>query len=139
NTTQLDIYDPNNNSWSQGAPAPAVNRTATAGLIGNEIIVVGGSSEYGNYGPPYFNSVWIYDTANNSWDPNGVVLPAGRRNPVSGVSGSAIYVFGGATNVPEEEAWKGVVDVDSDMDGILDGDDNCPNDANMDQADMDMD
>jgi DNA-binding SARP family transcriptional activator len=77
--------------WSTRSPMPAARRDMAAVTLGEEIYLLGGSSD----GVP-LPDVWIYNTRNNTWDTSAPAMLSPRANhaAVAGSDGK-IYVMGG--------------------------------------------
>lgn len=104
NLTQ--IYDPQSNSWSIGAPIPVGVASAAAvatasGDTGKTIYVIGGLTLYQDpHGSGYVyhaqNLVQVYSPSNNSWS-NSTSMPTARYALAACVSSAgAIYAMGGS-------------------------------------------
>ncbi|HEX6605866.1 MAG TPA: S-layer homology domain-containing protein [Chloroflexia bacterium] len=86
---EMAIYDIAGNSWSTGAPEPAIRSGATAAYNG-KIYVFGG-----NPGPS--NQTLIYDIAGNSWS-TGANMPVAITYGRAIRAGSYMYYVGGITS-----------------------------------------
>ena len=130
-TTVVQRYDPATNSWSYGAPFPtnarfqhAVSRNPVDGLI----YVSGGSSAYLDGAAPYYDEVWTYDVAANTWAFVGQ-NPFGGNREVAGQfdSNGRLHLLGGDTGTGplsrQETFGPGTTDADGDgFDTVCDGD-----------------
>jgi len=86
-------------------------------------------------------TAWEWD-----FDGNGIIDDSSHQNPVWTYRKAGIYSVtltaydtGWGSNTLKKEGYIVVGDVDSDGDGVIDGQDNCPNTVNPDQADSDGD
>jgi N-acetylneuraminic acid mutarotase len=109
----LEIYDSATDSWSIGAPMPAVRAAAAGVTYGNDFYVMGGFTACGPCTP--LQTVYIYDSVAGSWS-TGSPMPTGMVSPQAAVIGNKIYVVGGTepswgmTNTlhiydPEADSW----------------------------------
>jgi len=74
-------------------PSP---RNAFGSILQDEIIYLfGGSTEYLNARPPYFDDILSYDIAADSWQTLTSVLPVPMRELAIAVSGTTVHIFGG--------------------------------------------
>jgi hypothetical protein len=101
---KTEVYDPSIDSWSIGAPEPALPgetqpcqdawaAAATTGVLAPErIFVLGSNSVFG--GSPCFNR--IYDPQSDSWT-NGSDIPTDRIDFGAAVVNDQVYVVGGCT------------------------------------------
>jgi N-acetylneuraminic acid mutarotase len=92
-TTQLDIYDPATNTWTQGAPCPAPTTHASTAVDGNTIWVAG---FFYNNGVTASRLVYKYDTVTNTWSA-GPQLPAPRGAGALAIVGRELHYWGGLT------------------------------------------
>lgn len=96
NTSILEIYDIANDSWSTGANMPHTRSSGhTAAVSGSKIYVTGGA-EYRSQ-DPYDDSLFIYDTALNTWS-TGASMPKQVAGTASVVFDGKWYVIGGTNN-----------------------------------------
>ena len=94
-TPVTEIYDPENDAWSIGAPMPiAVTHMALA-IDGDDIWIIGGF--VGDNGGPATNKVQIYNTTTDTWR-EGPELPNARSSGAAAVSNGRIHFFGGLVN-----------------------------------------
>ncbi len=91
----LEAYDPATNAWTTKAPMPT-GRSGIAGAAVNECLYVFGGE--GNASDPngIFHEVEAYDPAANSWT-RLPPMQTGRHGIYAAVSGTVIYLPGGAT------------------------------------------
>jgi large repetitive protein len=78
------------NTWTSGAALPTAVVGASAGVLKNEIYVVGGQNAEG----ATISDVQVYNPATNAWSA-GVSLPTPLQEPSAAVVKSVLYVFGG--------------------------------------------
>jgi N-acetylneuraminic acid mutarotase len=121
NLTQ--IYDPQNDSWSTGAPIPVGVASAAAvatssGETGKIIYVIGGLTlDQDPHGDGYVyhaqNLVQIYYPYSNSWG-NGAPMPTTRYALAACVSSGLVYAMGGsdARDTPDSAANELYVPID---------------------------
>ncbi len=109
----VDIYDPAQNSWSNGAPLPALRDHACGGVVGNRLIFAGGRTVQTNSPRP---DVWSYDASTNMWTVRAP-MPTGRGGMGCGVIGDLLYTTGGEGNpavasgvFPDVEAYAVITD-----------------------------
>lgn len=91
---QMEIYDPDNNAWSEGPPLPTSKQGGTAVSLGGKVYVIGGRTGAGDTGYAT-KTVDIYDPLKNSWS-SGKEMPQARTGTQSVVIKDKIYVIGGA-------------------------------------------
>jgi N-acetylneuraminic acid mutarotase len=101
-SSATEVYDPENDSWTELEPIPiAVSRYASA-VLDNEIYIIGGRKKGFYYDPPII-LVQIYDPKTNNWT-EGTPL----EEPVYGAAAIAttglmapkrIYVIGGTVMI----------------------------------------
>lgn len=87
----LQIYDPDADAWTLGAPLPWPGGIVNTAVIGGLIYVSGGVAGGGTV-----DSLAVYDPAADAWTP----LPSlptgqGRNGAASGTDGQRLYLFGG--------------------------------------------
>ncbi|HET7694458.1 MAG TPA: kelch repeat-containing protein [Vicinamibacterales bacterium] len=87
--TQLEIYDPQTDAWTTGAPIPIGVYAATAGTINGKIYVAGGQRQSGNIA-----NLQMYDPATNAWS-EGPALPEAAAATAGGVIADKLYVATG--------------------------------------------
>jgi N-acetylneuraminic acid mutarotase/pimeloyl-ACP methyl ester carboxylesterase len=81
----VEMYDPNNNTWSTKASIPTVVYGAASAVINNRLYVIGGYNT---------SNVYIYNASTNSWN-RGASMPTVRNSPGVTVVNGIIYVIGG--------------------------------------------
>ncbi len=158
------VYDPATNAWADGPRITAFS--ADGGVDGGDggalsinsfaaaatpdrafFVVAGGSASYGNQTSPFFNSVFVFDVAKQTWSPYALPLPLGRRELVAAFVGCSLSVIGGTTTVTstlhdgistlpvgpdsDGDGSPDACDVDDDNDGTPDTTDCKPHDANV--------
>ena len=101
-STFNQIYDAENDTWSQGAPVPVNTWGAAAGATtgvkaAKRIYVVGGE---GGFGEPLSLNL-VYDPQMGTWI-NGSSLPTARICPTVAVVDDSIYVIGGGMTAAVE-------------------------------------
>ncbi|HZD12519.1 MAG TPA: kelch repeat-containing protein, partial [Candidatus Binatus sp.] len=96
--SSVEAYNITSNTWSVKASLPAAVMVSAAALGPDGLIYVfGGSTQYTNDSSPYFNSVYSYDPATNTWYTNAQTLPTARRELGAATSSynNRMYVMGG--------------------------------------------
>ena len=91
----VEIYNPDTNSWTQGAMIPRAVSHITSGtfVMGGRIMVMGGESAHG----ASVRSVYAYNPATNTWTTLSQ-LPAARFSGVGGeVNGKIVFTGGSST------------------------------------------
>lgn len=91
-STATRIYDIATDSWSAGAPMPAVRAFMSAGYYGGSIYLAGG---YIDTTVSAQNQLWRYDLATNTWDTSLANLPVPIGGAGSAVIDGVLYVAGG--------------------------------------------
>lgn len=86
--TRVEVYDPGTNSWSVGAPLPAILFGAAAAAPGNDRIYVLGGQLTGNL-------TQEYDPAADSWALRAP-LPTPRHGLAAVALGGRVYALGGS-------------------------------------------
>jgi N-acetylneuraminic acid mutarotase len=89
-TTQMNIYNPTNNSWTPGPPMPVAVASAASAVVNGLLYVAGGQT----YGYRSVATLQVYDPVANSWStmaPAPMVLNGGGGAAING----NFYVFGG--------------------------------------------
>jgi len=81
------------NSWSSGAVMPTAVKSAAAGMINNQIYVVGGV----NSAATVVGNNQIYNPATNTWS-TGAALPATTYAAASAVVKNVLYVISGTND-----------------------------------------
>ncbi len=97
NQAKLLIYDPEGDSWSEGAPLPNPTHHAGVVAVGGKVYSIGGTRAE--------SLVQIYDPRTDSWD-RGVDMPTPRTAPAAVVLDGLIHVIGGAGNINIGNAMK---------------------------------
>jgi hypothetical protein len=94
------IYDPSTNLWSTGPSLPtgASSFGQATTPARDSFYVIGGSNTYGNLQSPYFNTVFVFDVALQSWTTFTPSLPTARRELSAAYSATdgSIHVLGGS-------------------------------------------
>ncbi|MGA9470949.1 MAG: kelch repeat-containing protein, partial [Terriglobales bacterium] len=81
------------NTWTSGAPIPTPVYYAAAGVVKNEIYIVGGGVTY----TTYTADVQIYNPVTNTWSA-GVPFPTPIEAAASAVVSNVLYIFGGSSD-----------------------------------------
>src|SRR5207249_10254095 len=76
----VDSYNITSNTWTARASLPSAVMVYGAALGRDGLIYLfGGSTNYTINGSPYFNTVYSYEPATNTWYTNPQTLPTARR------------------------------------------------------------
>jgi N-acetylneuraminic acid mutarotase len=81
----VEIFDPETDSWSKGTPAPEAMASAASCTLGSKIFVFGGEIS---------NLTSIYDTSTDSWS-TGTPPPHAKDGHECAVVDSSLFLFGG--------------------------------------------
>ncbi|HYF63473.1 MAG TPA: kelch repeat-containing protein [Herpetosiphonaceae bacterium] len=103
--SQVDVYDPNTNTWSRAADLPEGKSHAPGStfVVDGRIMMIGGAVNGGSNGWAS-DEVLLYDPATNVWlelPP----IPAYRKTPIAGVIGDRIVVATGGGYGPTDTTW----------------------------------
>ena len=110
-----EIYDPDLNSWSEGAPLPTARQAVAVAAIGGRIYAIGGSDINWDYG----GTVEVYDVKKNTWEtkaelpdrcfPAGIAVIDEKIFVISGIQGNSgiakVFVYD-----PVLDEWQYVTD-----------------------------
>jgi N-acetylneuraminic acid mutarotase len=91
--SSIEIYDPENDSWTLGPPMAEVRSGFGAAVLGGKIFVLGG--EIIISGLETLDSVEIFDPESGSWS-FAPPMPFALHGVPAAVSDEALYVLGGA-------------------------------------------
>ncbi|MBV9007863.1 MAG: hypothetical protein JO354_01685 [Verrucomicrobia bacterium] len=102
NQTEVDVYDPSTNTWSQTTPLPVPTGHITANVfvMNGHIIVTAGRGQNG----VKLANVLEYDPSTATWT-RLPQLPSGRQSPVSGLVGNQIVVTCGFNGPLHNQTW----------------------------------
>jgi len=89
NQTELEVYDPAANTWTQLASMSVPRNHTAGGAINGKFYVVGGRP-----GDTAASALEVYDPATNIWT-RLANMPTGRSGIGAGVVNGELYVFGG--------------------------------------------
>ncbi len=93
-STDVSIYDPSSNRWSQAKPLSLRRAGASAGVCGQKIVLFDGFTT--NF-TPVRRRAQLYDPANDSW--TSVAAPKFDRAEIQAVSTEGVlYAIGGSTS-----------------------------------------
>jgi hypothetical protein len=100
--SEVDVYDPATNTWTQAAPMPRPIGHVTANVFvrNGRIVVTSGRALKG----VLLANVIEYDPATNTWS-ELPPLPEGRQSPVSGLAGNQMVVTCGANGALQNQTW----------------------------------
>jgi len=90
-TNEVDMYDPQTNTWTTLAPMPTARASLVAGHSGNLVFAMGGTN-----GASALNVNEVYDISGNSWSTN-IPMPTARQEAGVHSHGGRVYVVGGST------------------------------------------
>lgn len=111
NQDQVDVYDPQTDTWSQAAPMPNPRGHISASTFvwNNKIVVAGGSVNGAMFGLAS-TEVTMYEPQTNAWT-RATPLPAARKTPVGGAWNNLLIVATGdgvdASPDPTATNWAG--------------------------------
>ena len=100
--SEVDVYDPATNSWSQTAPMPRPISHVTANVFVRNGLVVVTTGRMAN--GVLIPNVIEYDPATNTWSELPPV-PAPRQSPVSGLIGDQMVVTCGSNSTLKAQTW----------------------------------
>jgi len=147
-TNAVQIYDPDTNNWSLGASMPGGTgfrymHSVAANPADGLIYVFGGSENYFDGNPSFYNDTWTYNPTTNVWTNLSVLNPQGGNREAGGAFDQFgnFHVIGGndggGPTDRHEFYGNGIPDADGD------GDDACSdcddNDAFLNNNDADND
>ncbi|HKQ75319.1 MAG TPA: kelch repeat-containing protein [Blastocatellia bacterium] len=89
NQTELEVYDPAMNAWTQLTSMSVPRNHTAGGVINGKFYVVGGRP-----GDTAAGALEVYDPATNGWT-RLANMPTGRSGIGAGVVNGELYVFGG--------------------------------------------
>src|SRR5262249_51966831 len=89
NQTELEVYDPAANTWTQLASMSVPRNHTAGGVINSKFYVVGGRP-----GDAPASALEVYDPQTNTWT-RLANMPTGRSGIGAGVVNGELYVFGG--------------------------------------------
>ncbi len=100
--SEVDVYDPATNSWSQAAPMPRPISHTTANVFVRDgrVVVTTGRMANGVLIP----NVIAYDPTTDTWSELPPV-PGPRQSPVSGLIGDQMVVTCGSNNQLKAQTW----------------------------------
>lgn len=87
----VDVFDPQTNTWSPGAPLPGPRDHACGGVIDGQLVVAGGRTN------ALFGDVWSYSPGTDTWTPRAA-MPTPRAGMGCGVIDNVLYATGGEGN-----------------------------------------
>jgi kelch-like protein 2/3 len=90
-TKEVDMYDPQTNTWTRLADMTTARASLVAGHSGDNVYALGGTD-----GVSASNANEVYDVAHNSWSSN-TSMTAPRQEAGVNSHGGRIYVVGGST------------------------------------------
>ena len=91
-TTEVDMYNPETNTWTTGlTPMPTARASLVAGHSGQRVYVIGGWD-----GASSLNVNEVYDIAGDSWSAN-TAMPTARLKAGTRSHGGRVYIVGGAS------------------------------------------
>jgi hypothetical protein len=100
--SEVDVYDPATNSWSQTAPMPRPISHVTANVFVRNGLVVVTTGRMAN--GVLIPNVIEYDPATNTWSELPPV-PGPRQSPVSGLIGDQMVVTCGSNSTLKAQTW----------------------------------
>ena len=94
-TNRLFIYDPSQNTWTEGASMPTTRADPTAKFINGILYAVGGA----NLDFKKLSTNEAYNPSTNTWSPKAP-MPTARNHLSSAVVDGKLYAIGGRTSGP---------------------------------------
>ncbi|WP_400193047.1 choice-of-anchor J domain-containing protein [Hymenobacter sp. B81] len=107
-STRLDIYDPQRNTWSSGAPLPTASIAYGSAVVGDSLLYVVGGSD----GTRDLSQVQVYNVRRNTWAAATPLPGPGVYSHGLGVVGRTLLLLGGETgqlNYRSAETWRGEI------------------------------
>ncbi|MCB2376462.1 T9SS type A sorting domain-containing protein [Hymenobacter sp. BT635] len=100
------IYNPSTNTWTTAAALPS-GLNQPGGTLGSDgrIYITGGKADYLNNTGPFYNSVYVYNVATNTWTTDNN-LPMALAENRSVTVGSDIYTIAGSNGDQLTVAYK---------------------------------
>ncbi len=98
----VTVFNPTLNSWVEKAPLPFATFAPGAGVINNNIYLIGGMilRDLKTFDLDYVDDVYIFDVTKNEWTHSGVYLNENKGFPqVVELSSSSLGILGGHTYV----------------------------------------
>ena len=92
-TNLVEIYDPVLDTWTAGAPLPAIRASMAAVVRQGKIYVIGGTDNWASSNVT--NTTFVFNPATGLWAA-GDAMPTPRRATGAAVLNDIIYVIGGA-------------------------------------------
>ncbi len=107
-TSRVDVFDPNSQTWSRGNDAPTARNSAASVVIGDKIYVVGGRQylEQPNGDAANVNvaSLEVFNTKTGLWSRKAPMPKAAGGIAATALDGK-LYVFGGEQWTPTKEVF----------------------------------
>ncbi len=106
-TKSIEVYDPEQDSWTQLTDMPVSRYDHTASIVGSKIYIIGG------YDDPFaqpFSRVDIYDLATETWT-TGTPMLTPRVQLSTVVLNGKIYAIGGQRGVSTNESGEKTMEV----------------------------
>jgi N-acetylneuraminic acid mutarotase len=91
-TNEVDMYDPQTDTWTTLTPMPTQRASLVAGHSGDRVYAIGGTD-----GVSVLNVNEVYDISGNSWSTN-TPMPTARQEAGAHSHGGRVYVVGGSTS-----------------------------------------
>ena len=94
-SAQVDIYEPNTETWTVGAPMTAARIGHTATVLQDGRVLVAGGSDYHELGSGCYATAEVYDPATDTWGPTGALSEPRCRHTATLLADGRVLLTGG--------------------------------------------